>query len=457
MSLSKTISGLHWDAIPGDNDDEVAARGILYLLIFQQLGQLLRWTWGYNILLKPRDEYPEEEQELLDDYVVENGGSRKGRTRITFLPPADDGTASIASDQRPSDEQVNELVNGGRRLASNDPQTQSGAPGLLQTPTNGNYKPTREQVVDYPGTDREDGHIGSSTPNTADSGSEYTEYYPTFAVTRPKTRYYRFSRYVKKRKAWFSYKIRKFFSTRSRAVFLSLSPRLQSVLSTFGYYTGRFLRGLWAFMNPPLWAMAAALIVASVPNLQRLFFAHGTFLNNSIVRAVSQSGGVAVPLILVVLGANLARNTLPVDDPHTLVDEKIETKLLIACLVSRMLLPTVIMAPILALIAKYAPVSIMDDPIFLIVCFLLTGAPSALQLAQICQINGVYMGAMVKLLFQSYVVWWVTSPPLFFVLLGKRYLRRSVLMVFVQDPAIDAHPRHVRPRGRGVVHRPAVK
>ena len=39
LSLSMTISGLHWDRIPGDNDEEVGARGILYLLIFQQLGQ----------------------------------------------------------------------------------------------------------------------------------------------------------------------------------------------------------------------------------------------------------------------------------------------------------------------------------------------------------------------------------------------------------------------------------
>ena len=72
-----------------------------------------------------------------------------------------------------------------------------------------------------------------------------------------------------------------------------------------------------------------------------------------------------------------------------------------------MLLPTIIMAPVIAITAKYVPVSILDDPIFIIVCFLLTGAPSALQLAQICQINNVYIGAMTRLLFQSYVVWFV--------------------------------------------------
>jgi choline kinase len=117
---------------------------------------------------------------------------------------------------------------------------------------------------------------------------------------------------------------------------------------------------------------------------------------------------VAVPLILVVLGANLARNTLPKDQLSE--DPKLEKNLLIASLISRMLLPTIVMAPLLALIAKYVPVSILDDPIFVVVVFLLTGAPSALQLAQICQLNNVYLGAMTNLLFQSYVVWYVPLP-----------------------------------------------
>jgi predicted permease len=173
----------------------------------------------------------------------------------------------------------------------------------------------------------------------------------------------------------------------------------------------RFLQGLWEFMNPPLWAMFAAIIVASVPTLQRHFFAPGTFLSNSATRAISQNGAVAVPLILVVLGANLARNTLPKDDFDDDVDQKEERKLIIASLVARMLLPMLIMGPILAITAKYVPVSILDDPIFVIICFLLTGAPSALQLAQICQINNVYMGAMSRILFQSYVIWYVQRFP----------------------------------------------
>src|SRR5579871_1066716 len=71
ISLSKTLSGLHWKKIPGDNDDEVAARGILYLLIFQQLGQLLRWSWGYHVLLAPPERYIGTEEQR--DSQMEGG------------------------------------------------------------------------------------------------------------------------------------------------------------------------------------------------------------------------------------------------------------------------------------------------------------------------------------------------------------------------------------------------
>src|SRR2546429_8382860 len=74
ISLSQTLEGLHWDKIPGDNDDEVAARGILYLLIFQQLGQLVRWSWGYHVLLAPKTKYEDELEH--ESSAIERGGHR---------------------------------------------------------------------------------------------------------------------------------------------------------------------------------------------------------------------------------------------------------------------------------------------------------------------------------------------------------------------------------------------
>merc|ERR1711900_106403 len=124
----------------------------------------------------------------------------------------------------------------------------------------------------------------------------------------------------------------------SQKSFGALPTPVQNGLAKVYSVLGNFLAGLWEFMNPPLWAMLLAIIVASIPNLQRLFFEDGSFIANSVTRAIGQSGGVAVPLILVVLGANLARNTLPKEslDPDS-EENQIGTKLMIASLISRML------------------------------------------------------------------------------------------------------------------------
>lgn len=259
------------------------------------------------------------------------------------------------------------------------------APGLLPTPANGNILPSQ----------------GNNQTPATNSDDEHAPNGPWGVLIRCK-------HFIKRGAS----AVLHYVSVKFAVAFEALPRPLQSGLTTLYAGLRRFLLGLWSFMNPPLWAMLAAIVVASIPSLQSLFFSEGTFVKNSITSAVSQSAGVAVPLILVVLGANLARNTLPENPKGLEGDRKEETKLLIAALLSRMLLPTIIMTPILALTAKYTPISILEDPIFVIVCFLLTGAPSALQLAQICQINNVYMGTITRLLFQSYVVWFVAPDHL---------------------------------------------
>ena len=415
LSLSQTINGLHWEKIPKDNDDEVAARGILYLLIFQQLGQLLRWSWGYNVLLAPFKDSGEEGNDQLE----------RGRGRYTDDPngenrPVVDG-ASV------DDEEEGQYVsNGSSETNVEDRGTSKGSPGGShseqhfvsgeQTPmTHGQYtsstssrtssragfiKPTPPpDLLPTPAN----GNILPSRRNNHTSASPFEDEH---ASNGPWGVLVRCRLYIKRQ----AHVGLNYVSEIITSGFKTLPKSLQKALGKIYIFSRRFLLGLWSFMNPPLWAMLAAIVVAAIPSLQSLFFSEGTFIKNSITSAVSQSAGVAVPLILVVLGANLARNTLP-ENPNGLDqdDREEETKLLIAALVSRMLLPTIIMTPILALTAKYTPISILEDPIFVVVCFLLTGAPSALQLAQICQINNVYMGTITRLLFQSYVVWSVTS------------------------------------------------
>lgn len=391
ISLSKTLKGLHWDRVPHDNDNEVAARGILYLLIFQQLGQLVRWTWGYNVLLAPAVEDTKIDQER--DNLIEEGRYRDDVDEED-LEQASSSTKKISGSASGTDSP--RTVSSMGSSSSTDATAVKPVEGeVMATPANGNLVGTGPG--NFAGNlgprQRSTGHM-TQFPNYSTASTDYSE-----APTGIKARISQFF-------ARIGASISSFFNN----MFAKLPPGMQKFLSTFSHYTGRFLKGVWEFMNPPLWAMVAALIVASVPKLQHTFFAPHTFVSNSVTRAIQQSGGVAVPLILVVLGANLARNTLPQEELTTTPEgKKEERNLLIAALVSRMLLPTLVMAPFLAIFAKYVPVSILDDPIFVIVCFLLTGAPSALQLAQICQLNGVFMGVMSKLLVQSYVVWILPS------------------------------------------------
>ncbi|KAL2268891.1 hypothetical protein VTJ83DRAFT_3737 [Remersonia thermophila] len=427
ISLSQTLKGLHWDRIPGDTDDEVAARGILYLLIFQQLGQLVRWSWGYHVLLAPKSKYPEHASESAEEGRFLDGESL-----------ANDG------DDSDNDTETQHLLEGAGILHL-DPEEhrrhhdyhhhhhhhRPSSPTHTDDSHSQYYPAGRTPVAGSSGAsphDSEDeGHDPAWKPDvkpranglvptggdlaeheTLDHILSFPRIKPTDDVELPSgvqgvaLRFRRFLRRTEHRAC-------EHLCAAGRRAYAALPAPAQSALSATLRAWQRVYRFLWDFMNPPLWAMLMAIIVASVPGLQSLFFQEGSFVKTSVTSAISSSAGVAVPLILVVLGANLARNTQATEDEMDPEERAIGTKLLVASLVSRMLLPTLIMAPILALFAKYVPVSILDDPIFVVVCFLLTGAPSALQLAQICQINNVYETVMSKILFQSYVIWILPS------------------------------------------------
>ncbi|KAM7201910.1 Auxin efflux carrier [Naviculisporaceae sp. PSN 640] len=396
MSLSHTLSGLHWDKLPGDNDDNVAARGILYLMIFQQLGQLVRWSWGYHVLLAPKSKYEEYNNHAAEEgrYVDENEGLLE---RADF-DDADEGSrVPSQSDDLDHYSPAGRTPVAGSSTSSPNESDDEGHDVVKKQQQAANQTPVAVigQVEQYNPDDEGDAIL--SFPRIANTNEP--EIPGGVKGLRMRNKLF-FQRLEAKTSTWLT-------KTR-QSIYDSLPKPIQKVLSVVYRISARFANFIWEFMNPPLWAMLVAVFIASVPELQQLFFQKGTFINTSVTSAIESSADVAVPLILVVLGANLARNTQKRDDSD-LEEKEIGTKLLVASLISRMVLPTLIMAPILAIFAKYVPVSILDDPIFIIVCFLLTGAPSALQLAQICQINNVYETVMGKILFQSYVVWILPS------------------------------------------------
>lgn len=386
-----TISGLHWDRIPGDNDNEVAARGILYLLIFQQLGQLVRWSWGYHVLLAPaskpddpientngsteryRDEplegEGEEEETDLEAQDVRIDPFASPRFENSFVGLHRKFTEQEGASPHPTSDP--------RRLLDPRHHTRTGTTGTTDSAfASGGVTPFTASSSQS--TRPSSPELLDSTPTQGNGGNRDITSFP--AITERNT---------------------PASETQPRWSIQKRMPTAKRILKFVKNGAIRVYNGFMSFMNPPLWAMLLAIIVASIPKLQHLFFTKGTFIQNSVTRAISQSGNVAVPLILVVLGANLAGNT---QSKNSAASDKQDTKILVAAMLSRMVLPFIFIAPLLAVAAKYLNISILDDPIFIVVCFLLTGSPSALQLAQICQINGVFEDVMARVLFWSYVV-----------------------------------------------------
>ncbi|QLQ78496.1 hypothetical protein HG537_0A07430 [Torulaspora globosa] len=267
LSLAYTLPGLTWDQIPNDSRDNVASRGILYLLIFQQIGQMLRWSWGYNVLLRWSGENHEN------------------------MPPS--------------------------QVAAH-----------MET---GRFGEDENESAIFTEMD-----AGLVTSNSFWS------------------------------KMW------------SRAVYL--------------------INGFSSYLNPPLYAMIVAVIIASIPPVQHEFFHKDGFVNNTFSEAVTQLGSVSIPLIIIVLGSNL----YPSDDTFRKTHK--HKKLVIGSIVGRMILPSCFLLPIIAVAVKYINVSILDDPIFLVVGFLLTVSPPAIQLTQITQINEFFEAEMASVLFWGYAV-----------------------------------------------------
>jgi len=194
------------------------------------------------------------------------------------------------------------------------------------------------------------------------------------------------------------------------------SPRLRSGWASKGRnclaYTWReFLE----FMNMPLWAMLVAVLIALYPQLQRyLFFQEGGFIRGSVIYAIQTCGDVSIPLILVILGANLANDddithstgeeaeTAPVTDRKWPLTQR--QRGIILAVATRMVIVPLIICPLTIPVALWGVryhMGVLCDPIFWVVCWLLVGSPTAVQLTQITQLNNVFEGEMA-----------LVSPPL---------------------------------------------
>lgn len=337
-ALAYSLDGLYWDQLPNDTDEAVASRGILYLLIFSQLGLAIRWSWGFNYLFAKslpgdRTENPSE----VDPESRE--GSIRGERRALLADDDGDDTR-INTSNYPHHDNVESHRN------------RSDTAGTLLDP---------QSDVTYVGNE--------------DDNDDLTQFPAMSGASKSKA---------------------------------------QSVGEQVLSLPVRLIKGLWGAMNAPLWAMLISLIIACIPALQEFFFTKGTFVYNSLTTAVVTAGNCAVPLILVVLGGNLAQER---DESMEVLPQSKKT--VWTAIAARMLLTPLILLPLIALLARFAPVSVVDDPIFLVVVFILVGSPTAIQVAAMCQLNDVFEVEIASICWYSYAVLTIPSTLILVVLALK--------------------------------------
>ncbi|CDO54416.1 hypothetical protein DV495_002934 [Geotrichum candidum] len=344
VALAYTLPNLEWDDLPNDNKDDIASRGILYLLIFQQLGQVLRWSWGYNTLLaKPT------EAELIEE---SQGGNMS----------CNGGDANIES----------QIIIKGKSVATLCPS--STTPLLANASTLKLYN-------------QEDGHLDCPPTVSLSNSTSSSSLSTCLEITTPHS-----SGTPTNSNEAYQIDNASTGSAGSKGV-------VGSIVAAFHWWI--------SVMNPPLWAMLVSIMVGATPAVKHEFFYADGFLQHTVTEAIRQLGGIAIPLILVVLGSNLA------PDDSSAPPSKNYSKLIIGSLLSRIFFPSMIILPMISLCVKFVKVSIFDDPIFLLVAFVLTIAPPAIQLSQICQLNKIFEKEMAGVLFWGYVV--VTLPSTIFI------------------------------------------
>ncbi|KAF6014116.1 hypothetical protein HII12_001442 [Brettanomyces bruxellensis] len=396
LALAYTLPGLEWDDIENDNADKIASRGLVYLLIFQQLGQMLRWSWGFNTLLKrqPHDVIYAENCDIEDNPEPNAAFSTQSASSPEterLLQP----NSSFDSDTEPRSSSIDS------NKSNNLPQVHSYGSSNGADDENTISDPT-DVDSDVGSVDSEPSVMVLSSemlPNTRKDDGE-----PIRAI-RTVSRNARGDLVVQIQDI--ESKGEQDDGEETHPCTNALEESRNGENSGFEAHFKKFCQGVMNWMNPPLWSMILAIVVASIGPIRYQFYEADGFIQNTLAKAIKELGSVSIPLILVVLGANLAPSSeIPPACKHY-------SRMIFGSLISRMVLPSIVLLPLIVLCVKYVNISIMDDPIFTITSFLLITSPPAIQLSQICQLNEIYQKEMAGVLFYGYVI--LTLPVTIFI------------------------------------------
>lgn len=178
-----------------------------------------------------------------------------------------------------------------------------------------------------------------------------------------------------------------------------LLPKLDVVEQQPGLLR-RIARKINSFMSPPLYAACLALLVGLSP-LKHLLYDKQWLLYPCLTKGIETCGKAAVPIILTCLGAQLTCIWQSQQPTSPTIKKPVNTVMLV-----RFVLMPFFVVPIVVAFVRFGSQwsTLATDPVFAIMMIVLGCSPTAINLVQITQVNGIFEEEMLRMLFYSYGV-----------------------------------------------------
>ncbi|CAG8445096.1 6236_t:CDS:2 [Ambispora gerdemannii] len=169
------------------------------------------------------------------------------------------------------------------------------------------------------------------------------------------------------------------------------TPLLSSSHQTFRAPFSNLIYKIKEFMNPPLYAALIAIIVGTIPTIKSLFFKDSTIFYIVITRPAQYIGDIAIPLTILLLGAQL--NNLSSSKSREILG-----------IISYIMTCRFIIMPIIGiLLVVMTREWYFKDPMLWFVMMMTASGPSAINIMNMAQITGTFQEEVAALLAYSYL------------------------------------------------------
>ncbi|CAO3570403.1 unnamed protein product [Mortierella alpina] len=285
QSLALSAAGSRLLRDEQDTKEQVAARGISYILFYAIFGNLVRWSYGFSLLV-PATSSKEDQQQRLDSTSQDMESTATGS-----LPEASSPSEGVLIDvDRPT---------GSSSTSSHTTWATgtSGGPSSEQLPTTA-LEPYRDDTDDEQ-TDGEESQEQEPRPRLS------LEHAPFFRAPQKTRKQLRRSTHMQPLSPPVVEPNRSLPSAINQHRRQQSHSHKRSTRGMLRRKASTVLSRVRQVLTPPLLTALLALVIGLVPQLHRLIMSPESKIYAFIIHPLETCGAAAIPMILLCLGAQV--------------------------------------------------------------------------------------------------------------------------------------------------------